>query len=383
MSDQPVSQPKRRVLLLTSSSGFFGAERMIITLAGALDRQAFEPVIASLAKKRQSSVEVIEAALSAGFPALAVPCDGRLDWGAVDRIRNLIRDQRIDLIHSQEPKSRLYALLAARGTGVPVVTTHHNWTRQDWRTALVEYVDAAVIRYCRHIAAVSSLAAVSLRSAGVPAKLIGVIPNGIDLSRFIPTPASAELRASLGIPPELTVVGSAGRLDVVKGHDLLLEAARRVRDAGQDAAYLIVGEGVEGVNLERRVRELNMADRIFFAGYQADVARYVALMDIFVLPSRREGTPMALLEAMAMEKAAVATPVGGVPDIIVDGSNGLLLAARSAELLAEALVRLLQDRSLRQRLAAAAGECVRTSFSAAKMARRYEAVYQRFPGKPV
>lgn len=97
MSDQPVSQPKRRVLLLTSSSGFFGAERMIITLAGALDRQAFEPVIASLAKKRQSSVEVIEAALSAGFPALAVPCDGRLDWGAVDRIRNLIRDQRIEI----------------------------------------------------------------------------------------------------------------------------------------------------------------------------------------------------------------------------------------------------------------------------------------------
>jgi glycosyltransferase involved in cell wall biosynthesis len=367
---------KLRVLQLVSSIGFFGMERVIMTLIGAINTDVFDMKLASLEKKLTASTEIINAASSMGISASIIPCCGRLDWRAVKSLRTLIRNEGIDVLHCHDPKTRLYGLIASRMTGVPLITTQHNWTRQDIITTIVEYVDVCTLRFCHKAVGVSTPVAESMRRIFVPASRIEVISNGIDCSRFHRCEPDMKLRAALGIRPDVRIIGSVGRLDTVKGNELLLDAARMMAHRATNTAYLIVGEGVERLNLEERARKLGLSDQVFFAGYQSDVRPYLSLLDIFVLPSRREGTPMALLEAMAMGKVVVATRVGGVPDIVTSGVNGVVLVHRTASALSEALLRLLSDASMCERFANAARAHVEDRFSARRMAERYEAVYR-------
>jgi glycosyltransferase involved in cell wall biosynthesis len=366
-----------RVLQLTSSLGFYGAEQMIMTLITALDRESFDVRLAALEKKRVSSTAIVAAARAAGFEAVTLPCRGRLDWGAIQELKSLVEDQRIEILHCHEPKSRLYGAIVSRMTGVPMVATHHLWTGQNLRTRLVELIDAAVLHSCQRVVAVSSSVAESMRRVLISSSRIEVIPNGIDLSGFRDAQQNNEVRASLGIPPGLPVIGAVGRLDIQKAHERLIEAARKISDAGQDAIYLIVGEGVERLRLESLVRSLGLSDRVLLPGYKSDIRPFLAIMDLFVLPSRREGTPMALLEAMAMRKPVVATAVGGVPDVLTDGIDGIMLPESSVNGLSDALLRLLRDPALARRIARNGRRRVETEFSSRRMAGRYEDVYRR------
>ncbi len=366
-----------RVLQLTSSLGFYGAEQMIMTLITALDRELFDVRLATLEKKRVSSNAIVSTARAAGVDAVTFPCRGRLDWRAIRALKSLVEEQRIEILHCHEPKSRLYGAVVSRMTGVPVVATHHLWTGQNLRTRLVELIDAAVLHSCHRVVAVSSSVAESMRRVLISSSRIEVIPNGIDLSVFKDSQQNSELRASLGIPPGVPVIGAVGRLDIQKAHERLIEAARKLTDAGQDAIYLIVGEGVERPRLESLVRNLGLSDRVLLPGYRSDIKPFLAIMDLFVLPSRREGTPMALLEAMAMRKPVVATAVGGVPDVLTDGIDGIMLPESGVGGLSDALLRLLRDPALAHQMARSGRRRVETEFSSRRMASRYEDIYRR------
>jgi glycosyltransferase involved in cell wall biosynthesis len=365
-----------RVLQLTSSLGFYGAEQVIMTLITALDRESFDVSLATLEKKRVSSTAIVSAAKTAGIDAVALPCRGWLDWNAIQGLKSLVEEENIEILHCHEPKSRLYGAIVSRMTGIPMVATHHLWTGQNLRTRLVESIDAAVLHGCDKVIAVSSSVAESMRRVLVSSRQIEVILNGIDLSSFQDELPTDELRASLGIPSGLPVIGAVGRLDIQKGHERLIEAARKITDAGQDAFYIIAGEGVERPRLEALVRDLGLSDRVLLPGYQSDIRPYLAMMDVFVLPSRREGTPMALLEAMAMRKPVVATAVGGVPDVLTDGVDGIMLPENGAGL-GDALLRLLRDPAFARQMARAGRRRVETEFSSSRMAGRYEDVYRR------
>ncbi len=366
-----------RVLQLTSSLGFYGAEQMIMTLITALDSESFDVRLAALEKKRVSSNAIVSTARAAGFDAVTLPCRGWLDWGAIQELKSLVEEQRIEILHCHEPKSRLYGAVVSRMTGVPMVATHHNWTGQNLRTRLVELIDAAVLHSCQRVVAVSGSVAESMRRVLISSSRIEVIPNGIDLSVFKDSQQNSELRASLGIPPGVPVIGAVGRLDIQKAHERLIEAARKLTDAGQDAIYLIVGEGVERPRLESLVRNLGLSDRVLLPGYRSDIKPFLAIMDLFVLPSRREGTPMALLEAMAMRKPVVATAVGGVPDVLTDGIDGIMLPESGVGGLSDALLRLLRDPALARQMARSGRRRVENEFSSRRMASRYEDIYRR------
>jgi glycosyltransferase involved in cell wall biosynthesis len=366
-----------RVLQLTSSLGFYGAEQMIMTLITALDRKSVDVRLATLEKKRVSSTAIVSAARAAGIDAVTLPCRGWLDWRAIRELKSLVEEQRIEILHCHEPKSRLYGAVVSRMTGVPMVATHHLWTGQNLRTRLVEVIDAAVLHSCQRVVAVSSSVAESMRRVLISSSRIEVIPNGIDLSVFKDSQQNSELRASLGIPPGVPVIGAVGRLDIQKAHERLIEAARKVTDAGEDAIYLIVGEGVERPRLESLVRNLGLSDRVFLPGYRSDIKPFLAIMDLFVLPSRREGTPMALLEAMAMRKPVVATAVGGVPDVLTDGIDGIMLPESGVGGLSDALLMLLRDPALARQIARSGRRRVENEFSSRRMASRYEDMYRR------
>ncbi len=364
------------VLHLTSSRGFYGIDRVILALAKYIDRHSFELCVANIAKKRVSSPAVILAALSAGLKAEMVPCRGRFDWGTVKRLKLLVQTHKIQILHCHEAKSRLYGVIVSRLTGVPLISTQHVWTGQDWKTRMAEMVDAGCLHFSAKVIAVSSQAVKSLKRVLIPSRLIETIINGIDLEQFSGTSGKSGLKASLGIPANIPVIGTVGRLEIDKGRELLIEAARRVTDTGREAIYLIVGDGTEMENLQSMARNLGLADRILFTGYEQDVRPFLEIMDIFVVPSRSEGTPMALLEAMLMGKPVVVTPVGGVPDVVKNGVNGIVLRERNAAQLAEGLLTILTDGALAMRMGERGRQCVESEYSARRMAERYESVYR-------
>jgi glycosyltransferase involved in cell wall biosynthesis len=366
-----------RVLQLTSSLGFYGAEQMIMTLVTSLNPETFDVRLAALEKKRASSTAIVTAARSAGIVATSIPCRGWLDWAAIQALKALITEEKIEILHCHEPKSRIYGAVVSRMTGIPIVATHHLWTGQNLRTRVVESIDATALHGCDKVVAVSSPIAHSVRRVLIPERRIEVIPNGIDLTSFKDRDEfqNDEIRASLSIPPGVPVVGAVGRLDVQKGHERLIEAARRVTDAGQDAFFVILGEGVERPRLEALVRDLGLLDRVLLPGYKSDIRPYLAMVDVFAMPSRREGTPMALLEAMAMKKPVVATAVGGVPDVLSNGVDGIMLP-ENGDGLADALLTLLRDTAFARQMARAGRRRVETEFSSFRMAARYEDVYR-------
>jgi glycosyltransferase involved in cell wall biosynthesis len=204
-----------------------------------------------------------------------------------------------------------------------------------------------------------------------------VIPNGVDLSRFAAPPPSCGLRRELGVPEEAPLIGVVARLEPEKGHAYLLEAWPRVAAAVPDAWLAIVGEGSAERHLGARVGAMSAeaAARVRFTGRRDDVAAITAELSAAVLPSLREAQGISLLEAMARRVPVVASAVGGIPEVVTDGVDGLLVPPASPDALAEALISVARSPALRDRLGAAGYDTVRDRFSIDAQVRRIEAVY--------
>jgi glycosyltransferase involved in cell wall biosynthesis len=224
--------------------------------------------------------------------------------------------------------------------------------------------------------------AVARRFAWGDAAKIHCIHNGVDLSRFAPRPPSPQLRKSLGIPDSARVVVSIGRFAPYKGYRFLLEAARAVESALSGVHWVLVGDGEQREELEARCRSLGLSHQMRFTGWRDDVADILALATVFVLPSLGEHFGRVIIEAMAMEKAVVATDAGGVPEIVLHDECGLLVPPGNPQAMAEALVALIRDRDRANRLGYAARKRVEAHFGMAQHVEAVNAVYTQMVGAP-
>jgi glycosyltransferase involved in cell wall biosynthesis len=192
---------------------------------------------------------------------------------------------------------------------------------------------------------------------GVPASRIRVVHNAIDLSRFSQQQGARDaVRAELGLTPDEPVLISVAMLRPGKGVGSLLRALRLLVDRGFAGSLVLVGDGSERARLEATARDLELGDRVRFLGQRSDVPRLLSAADLYVLPSRAEAFPTVLMEAAACGLASVATRVGGVPEIIRHGENGLLVPVGDSKAMASAIQGLLAEPQRRARLAGRAGE---------------------------
>jgi glycosyltransferase involved in cell wall biosynthesis len=210
---------------------------------------------------------------------------------------------------------------------------------------------------------------------GVDPAKIEVIHNGRDPERYAQPEESVDRASSFGIPEEAFVVGSVCRLVEGKGIQDLIEAVSRL--PREDVYILLVGDGPHRRHLEQQVEDLDLKERVVFTGMRDDVPALLDCMDLFVLPSYREGLPSAVIEAMLARCPVVATPVGGVPELIDDGVTGRLVSSRSPESLAEAVRSLLENAAERERLAENAFQRAAEEFSSTVRIERYERFYRR------
>ena len=365
-----------RVVHLRSSAGLYGAEYMLLSLLPALAKAGVDASLLSFDNPRLGRDPLRDAARARGIDVATLPCRSRLDVRTVGALRRTLLARRADVIHVHDYKSAAYAWLATRGLPIRRVATIHGWT--DASAALKWYrrIEMTVLRRFDAICVVSPQQRDALVDAGLDRTRIVPIANGVDTLRFEPSAAPAtELRGGA-----THVFGTAARLSPEKSLDVLLRAFATVAREHADVHLAIVGDGEERAALESLRAALGLGDRVTFAGRRDDLERCYAAFDTFVLSSRTEGMPMAMLEAMACEVPVVATAVGSIPDLLA-GAN----VAKSSANVVQAGNDLALAAALRLRLAGptrdpALRRFVVRELSSERMAANYAGVYRNLTG---
>ena len=316
-----------------------------------------------------------------GAQLLSVPDRGPWDWKVAARLLEICRRERVAVWHGHDYKSNAIGLLLRPFWPMRLVTTVHGWVRQTRRTPLYYGIDRLCLpRYERVICVSEDLVGRCL-ATGVRAERCVLVENAIDTDRFTRRHSTGEAKARLGLDPRRPLVGAVGRLSPEKGFDVLIDAVDRLLAGGHDLDLAIVGEGDDRSRLEARIAASRLGGRVSLLGFRADTADLYEAMDVFALSSYREGLPNVVLEALALEVPVVATRIAGVPRLIHDEANGLLVESGSADELAGAIGRLLEDEGLRRRLARAGRETVEARYSFAVRMKTIAAMYDDLLGR--
>ncbi len=371
-----------RILHLTKGTELYGAQRVILNLVENSNSERFDSSIATLVSNRHARGIFIEEIKKRGGKVITIKCEKRIDIKALQQLINILKKNNFDILHCHEMKSRLYGLIAARARNIPVVTTNHNWTGANWLVKVYEYLDVLYIRFFNQIVAVSEELKLLMLKFKVPAKRISVIINGINLKEFQDNRKDISfLKKKIGIKNGIKIIGNVGRLSVEKGHKLFLTTAKLIKKEFPAIKFVIVGDGPLERELKIYVDKLGLKDSVFFSGFCGDIQQIYSIMDIYLSTSVVEGTPMAMMEAMAMGVPAVATDVGGISRIIHHNKNGILLKNNDPWEIAETILMLLRNPSELARLASNAKMTIQQQYSALKMTKQYEHIYMNIINK--
>jgi glycosyltransferase involved in cell wall biosynthesis len=359
-----------KVLHIISSGGMYGAESVILNLLRITRDTPNSAALGIFYNEKNPNCQFYDAAAREGFSPQLIQCNSQFDRSTINAIRELAAREQADVIHAHGYKADIYCYLAFRGTQMPLVSTCHTWYDTDVIVTLYGKLDRFVLRSYSRVVAVSEEVKQRLLDAGVRADRIHIVRNGIDLRPF------DRPRVSAGDITRNLVVGLVGRLAWEKGVDLYLAAAAEVVREFPTVRFVVIGEGPDRDKLNAQIDELGIRSHAELVGRREDMPAAYASLDVMVSASRQEGLPMAILEGMASRLPIVATFVGDVPKLIRNRQTGLLVAPNNVETLAAAILTMLRDSALRDRLGAAARKLVEDEYSADRMTADYLRVYQ-------
>jgi glycosyltransferase involved in cell wall biosynthesis len=364
-----------RILHLFVTLPVGGAENLLISILGRLNKDRYESVVCTLGEQGVLGKEVV--ALGVPLVELGLKCRNGNRSRLVHELTDLIRHERIDLVHTHLYHANFYGRLAARRAGVPcVISIHNTYTRPKWHRRLANWWLA------RHTAAIlagsTEIRRDIIRFDRVPEQLIEVIPNSVDLSRSESSLSRADARTALNLNEADYILGTVGRLEEQKGHRFLIDALAYLRDKGLDIVLLLVGEGREEPALRARAERLGLGEKALrFLGTRSDLGDLFRAMDLFVMPSLWEGLSLAMLSAMAAKLPVVATDVGGVGAVLGKDERGLVVPPGDAMVLAARIEWCHAHRTECAHLGAEGAAHVRSNYSDQAMVARVESVYER------
>lgn len=375
-----VSGGRVRVLHLLSTLLPGGSEISVLRLLAALDRRRYEFRVAFLRD---------EPALGPDFEAIDAkvvpmgPCAG-FDPLCLLRLRRYVARERIDLVHTHMDVADFHGALAARlGGARAVVSTKHApdefRTRRTWKRTPFLLLERLAYAMDDAVIVVSEGLATFLEEAEhLPRRKMVIIGHGIGGPGTLAP--RAEARLALGLSSFDPLLGAVGRLSPEKGHLHLLRALPAIAAAFPGAGCVLAGDGRARRELEDEAVRLGVGGRVVFLGQRRDVTRVLSALDLFVQPSVYEGYGLSLLEAMAVGLPAVASRVGGIPEVVDDGRTGVLVPPGDPGALAAAAIGLLRDPGRSRRLGEAAALRAQERHSIASEAARVDALYTRVLG---
>jgi glycosyltransferase involved in cell wall biosynthesis len=362
---------KKRLLIAVAGLGIGGAEVVIKHLVHSIDRSKFDVSVCCIKVRGPIGDELARSGVN--VVTLADSDEARPTYLTFIKLFRLIRKERIDVVHTHTTDALADAAICRLLIpSLRLIHTFHfgNYPNADRSNLRIERLFA---RFADKLVAVGDVQRRQIISTfGLRDGDVDKVWNGIPIE---PAVASGRFRASVGANDRI-LVGTIATLIPQKGLTDLMEVARRLRNVNRKVMFVIIGDGALRSELEELRVRLGLEDTVVLAGWVKDASR-VGLpdFDVFFQPSLWEAMSIAVLEAMAAEKAIVATRVGENPHLIDDGSDGLLVAPRNIEQMVAALCSVCADEELRDRLGRAAGAKARHQFTVDHMARHYEQLY--------
>lgn len=330
----------RPILYLNNAVAIGGGERNLLALLQILDKAKWRPIVtcphdgAFPSELKAMGIQVEWVKLP-DCRKLKDVFRGVLAWFQLDQI---VRRERVAMIHANSPPWFPVGCLVAKKHRIPSVVSIQG-----------RLAPRRVRQFLLHRADLLFTVADSLRlfveGAGVPAGRTRTIYSTVDTDRYVPCPDTGEIRRRFGIATGDPIIGCVANVAHYKGHDILIQAFAKLSQIIPTGHLLLVGRDNSeyGTAMKRLVQELGLSNRIHFTGFQPDVRPYFGAIDIVVLPSREEGAPVALLEAMAMAKPLIASAVDGTPEIIEDGITGILVPSEDSDAVVTAVTNLIKD----------------------------------------
>jgi glycosyltransferase involved in cell wall biosynthesis len=364
---------KKKILHVTYDMRIGGTEMVIKNIIEGADKAKFEMSIFCIEQPIGPWGQELQA------NGTAIHSKNRkegFDFSMIANIRKVLTGEKIDVIHCHQYTAWVYGVIAAIGLNTKVIFTEHGRFYPDsssWKRRIVNPILSFVTDSITAISKATKQALVDYEF--LSANKIDVIYNGIKALTVTSEEERQALRNELLISEDDIVLGTVARLDPIKNHPMMLDAFNSVLKNHPNAKLIIVGDGELNSALKEQCNELDISDQVIFTGYITNPSNYIQIFDIFLLSSLSEGTSMTLLEAMSVGKPCVVTDAGGNPEIIVDGSNGLVTENGNADAFSLALQHMLNNSEQTERMGKEGFSRYKKQFSDIKMNVQYARIY--------
>jgi sugar transferase (PEP-CTERM/EpsH1 system associated) len=373
----PPARRKIRLMHVVHTLMVGGMERLVVDLVEGLSPDLYDRYVCCLDQRGPLADEL----QGRGVTVYCLNKGSGVRWDLPWKVRRLIRRLGIGVVHTHNLSGLLYGGVGATLAGVKVIVhTEHGRDLDYYQSRRSQRLERVLTRLANRVVSVSRPIFDELRHVqGIPLSRLLLIGNGVRIERYPAAPAP-DLRARLGIAERDRVIGIVARLVPVKDHSTMLRAMVAVIRAIPEARLVVVGGGPLRGELEAQAARLGIASRVTFLGSRLDVADLLGLMEIFALSSVSEGMSMTILEAMAARCPVVATDVGGTSWLVHHEKTGLLVPSQQPDRLADAIVRLLNDRVWAAQLGQAGYELVRERFQLDQVIQQYDDLYRQLLG---
>lgn len=374
-----MKQKKIKVLQTIRQGKIGGGETHVLDLVKHLDKNKYDTQVLAFTQG-----EMIERLKSMGITTHVIETETPFDLRVWKTVKKFIKKENFDLVHAHGTRAYSNTFWATKSLKIPAIYTVHGWSFHPDQKPLIKNIRIQSEKFLSKKA--NRVVTVSNSNDRLARELFGnfesiTIKNGIDFNKFDPDKKSKDIRAEYGIPKDATLVGYIARITRQKDPLGMLRAFEIVMEQHPDVYFLKIGSGDMREEAELAVERLQKKGaNIVFDRFRTDIPDVLAAIDIYCLPSLWEGLPIGLLEAMAMKKAVIASAVDGTMEVIEDGVNGLLVEPQSTGQLAESIIKLHLDKSLRAQLGAKALNSVRKNYSIQNMTKEIEKIYDNLLG---
>ena len=355
----------------------YGAEKVILTLLEELQRSEYPGILGCIREKKTEKVEIAEQATKSGIPTCYFTMKRGLNPFGIYEILKFVKEKHISLVHSHGYKTNIFlGILFFRH--FPVISTVHGWLKSgtDCKGRLYEFLDSKALKRLDILVAVSEAVKEDLIKRGISRGKIITIYNGMKAESFQHVFDDLEMRRRYFLTKNDFVIGTAGRLSDEKGHAYLIRAIPDLVKEIKNIKLIIAGDGPLKGELECLVEKLRVSSFVRFLGYEKEIERFLAAIDLFILPSLTEGLPISLLEAMACGRPVIGTKIGGTKEVIEDSINGILIPPMNVKAISESIKSLYYDQESRKRMGWEGKRHVNLKFSSKAMTEGYGKLYR-------
>lgn len=363
------------IVHVISAEDVFGPEKTTLNECLWLNKKNCRCIVINIWNDENVPIKI--KAENAGVEYISLVSLRRLDLNLISKLKSLLQSNNCQLVHSHGYKADLFTYLATRKTSIRRVTTIHGWTSEDAKVLVYEWLQSKVWRLFDRVYAVSQGYFDIAIKKKISLSKMRLIYNGIivDNTEGFSRPDKKQAKISFGLNPDMFVVSIIGRLSIEKGHDMFIDVAAEIVSQFDNVQFAIVGDGVQKGVLKKQIENLGLENRVFFLGHCDQMQQLYDATDAVAICSHREGLPNVLLEAMLNEIPVVSVKVGGVPEVIEDGKNGLIVSSAEVKEFSGKLMQLINDREFYMSLSQDARNRIINNFSFEK---RMTSIYEEY-----